>query len=123
MKVVGSLSKDLLLYLKEFNHSGGVAAQLFARTQSLDEFTSDVLHETSHMGYLTLFIYEVMHEMVCIKYRSETDGDDPKRISISSREIRNQHNTTLRHLVGFWKPEVGESTVGAMKVIPHLSSR
>jgi hypothetical protein len=109
--------------LDKFNHSGGLAAYLFAHTQSLEGFAADVIHETSHMGYLTLFIYKVMHEMVCIKYRIATDGADPKRISMSSREIQNQHNTTLRHLVEFWKPTVKESTVCAMKVIPDLSSR
>jgi len=30
------------------------------------------------MGCLTLFMYEVTHEKVCIEYRAETAGEDPR---------------------------------------------
>jgi hypothetical protein len=34
------------------------------------------------MGYLTLFMYQVMHEEVCLKYCAKTTGEDSSRIMV-----------------------------------------
>jgi len=108
----------MLAYLDDSDHGGGLAAHIFARSQSLKGFASDIIRETLDIGFLTLFVYEVMHEMICVKYRDETDGSDPKRILLSTAEIRNEHNNTLQRLLVNWKPTAGASTVSAMKVHP-----
>lgn len=106
----------MLTYLEKSDHGGGLAAQIFARTQSLGDFGA-YLRDTLDMGYLTLFLYEVMHEMVCIRYRAETDGgSDPKRMLLTTADIKNEHNNTLRCLLDHWKPNVGDSTCRSMKV-------
>lgn len=68
------------------------------------------------MGYLTVFIYEVMHETVCVKYRNETDRDDPNRIQNISRDLRIEHDNSLQQLVARWNPGVESSIVGSMRL-------
>jgi hypothetical protein len=117
-KVVQSVKNELLSYLeKATDHGGKRVGELFLRANTLTGFAESVLKDAANMGYLTLFFYEIMHEKVCIKYRAETAGDDPRRIMVDINTIHRETNNTLVQLVGRWKPGVGADTVAGMKVV------
>jgi hypothetical protein len=120
-KVAESVRVELLRYLEDSSeHGGRRVGEIFVRAQTITGFSTDILLDASNMGYLTLFMYEVMHEKVCLKYRAETAGEDPSRIMVDLNVIRNEHTNTLTQLVARWKPKVGPETVSGMKVIHQL---
>lgn len=119
-KVATTVKNELLKYLGQASeHGGRRVEEIFIRAQTVTDFSADVL-EASNMGYLTLFIYEVMYEKVCLKHRAETAGDDPSRIMVDLGVIRKEHTNTLAQLVARWKPKVGPDTVSTMKVISRF---
>jgi len=78
-KVAKSVRVELLRYLEDSSaHGGRRVGEIFLRAQIITGFSTDVLLDASNMGSLTLFMYGVMHEKVCLKYRAETAREDPK---------------------------------------------
>lgn len=53
--VVKTISKGELDYLKRSEHGGGRVEEIFIRAQSMQEFGTKAVTETSIMGYFALF--------------------------------------------------------------------
>ena len=114
--VVENVGSELATYLREAHHGGGAIEQIFARAEAMKRSARNVTGASADMGYLTLFMYEVMHESVTMRFRADIDGDDPAKIRQSPRAVLAKHQQTLIRLVSDWKPGTEKSTVTAMKV-------
>ena len=114
------MGSELAKYLREAHHGGGSIEQVFARAEAINKSARNVTGASADMGYLTLFIYETMHESVAKRFRNATDGVDPDRVRRSNREVTADHHETLVRLVNAWKSGIESSTVTAMKVTPPL---
>ena len=72
-----------------------------------------------HASYLTMAVYEIMHEEVMITHREMMDTENPAK----GKLVRDLHFNTFKELVRQWKPDVkAEDYASLLKVVNYQSN-
>jgi hypothetical protein len=116
---MGKVASETARQLQSLGAAGDSKMESLAyRLANLSAFQTEYIEYSTNKGYILLFIYEMLHENITLKYREETGAHDATLLS--GQEIQKRHNETLAEIVRAWKPTVDKPKDNAKDIKVHL---
>jgi hypothetical protein len=93
---------------------------LRCRLANLSAFHAEYFEYSMNKWCILLFMYEILHEKIALKYPEEAYAHDTTLLN--GTEIKKRHIETLTKIVRAWKPAIEKPKENAMEVKVHFVS-